>query len=144
MKIESEIHKLKKLIGSFFVESKKRFCHWGDCRIYSATRTFCDCGLLHRLNHLDYTLAEIVYPEFIDEMYIQDTGSRKKKPKKETDEAMRVLEEVFGKPQKPSFEELKMDYDDMHRVLNTVFSPKMFPGAFKRLDKWLRNEVKRN
>lgn len=145
MKIISEIHKITMLISSFFVESRKRFCHYGDCEIYRARKPFCNCGFLYKLNHLDYTLASIIYPQFMDEMYIQDMGERRKnKPKKETAEAMKLLEEVFGKIQKSSFEDLKMDYDEMFKILNTVFTPKMFPSGFRRLDKWLREEVKKD
>lgn len=145
MNIHSEINKLKTLIKSYFREDHKRFCHFGDCRIYSGTRTLCDCGLLYCLTHLDCTLATIIYPDFEAELYIQETGSKKypKQSKKQMAESMKLLEEVFGKIEKPSFEELKMDYDEMYKVLDTVFSPRMFPSAFKRLEKWLAAEIKK-
>jgi hypothetical protein len=142
MKIASEIHKLTTLIKRYWVEGKKQFLHYGDCEIYSAHRSFCSCGLLHQLRYSDYTLAEIVYPRFTDDLYFQDIGSRKKKKsKKETAEAMKLLESVFGPMQKPNYEDLKMDYDDMSKILNTVFTKKMFPGAFRRLENWVKKEV---
>lgn len=77
-------------------------------------------------------------------MYIQDIGEKRKKPKKETAKAIKLLEGIFGKMQKSSFEDLKMDYDEMFKILNTVFTPKMFPSGFRRLDKWLIEEVKKD
>lgn len=143
MNFHAETVRLKTLIKFFFREDLKRFCHCGDCRIYSATRPLCDCGLLYRLSHLDYTLTTVIYPEFEAELYIQETGNKKppKQSKKQMAESMKLLEEVFGKIEKPSFEALKMDYDEMYKILDTVFSPKMFPSAYTRLKKWLVNEV---
>ncbi len=145
MNVHSEINKLNILIKSWFREDLKRFCHFGDCRVYSATRPLCDCGMMYRLSHLDTNLANIVYPEFETELYLQETGNREypKQSKKQIAESMRLLEEVFGKIEKPSFEELKMDYDEMYNILDTVFSPRMFPGAFKRLKNWLTAEIKK-
>jgi hypothetical protein len=145
MNVHSEITKLKNLAKSYFRRDFKRFCHFGDCRIYSSQRPLCDCGLIYRLNHLDCTLASIVYPDFEDQLYTQETGKRKKRKisKKEMAESMKILEEVFGKIEKSSFEELKMDYDEMYKILDTIFSPRAFPAAFKRLEKWLTNEVKK-
>lgn len=144
MQVNSEINKLKRLSELYFAESKKQILHYGDCKIYKADRPFCDCGLLYRLDHLDFTLASIVFPNFNDDVYLQETG--KKPPKRETKEqkeSMRILEEVFGKAERPSLEILKMDYDDMYKVINTLFTPKMFPSAFKRLDRWLKQEAAR-
>ena len=143
MNIASEVYKISMLVKSFFVESRKRFLHYGDCEIYRAERPFCNCGLLYRLNHLDYTLANIIYPEFENDVCLQETGSRRKKKitKASQKEALELLEKIFGPRHKPSFEELKMDYDDMHKVLNTLFTEKMFPSAFRRLEKWIQKEV---
>lgn len=144
MKIASEIHKVEVLIKRYWVECKKQFLHYGDCEIYSARRPFCSCGLLHQLRYLDGVLAEIIFPKYWDDLYYQDMGSRqkqKKKDKKGVEEAVKLLESVFGPMQKPSFEDLKMDYDDMKKILDTLFTKKMFPGGFRRLDKWLRDEV---
>jgi len=145
MNIHAEINKLTTLIKSYFVAQHKRFCHYGDCRIYSATRSLCDCGLIYRLSHIDCTLASIVYPEFEEELYIQETGEKRarKVSKKERAEAMALLEKVFGKIEKSTLEELKMDYDEMFKIIDTVFSRRMFPGAYKRLDKWLAKEIKK-
>jgi hypothetical protein len=69
-------------------------------------------------------------------------GTRKnKKSKKDIAKAMKLLEDIFGPIQKPSFEELKMDYEDMKKILDTLFTKKMFPGGFRRLEKWLQGEV---
>lgn len=142
MKIASEIHKVKILIQRYWVECKKQFLHYGDCEIYSARRPFCSCGLLHQLRYLDYALAEIIFPRFSEDLYYQDMGSkRRKKNKKEITEAMKILENVFGPIQKSSFEDLKMDYDDMKKIMDTLFTKKMFPSGFRRLDKWLQGEV---
>jgi len=145
MNFHAEVGRLKTLIKSYFREDFKRFCHYGDCRIYSVTRPLCDCGLLYRLGHIDSTLARLIYPDFEDQLYLQETGKMKhpKQTKKQIAEAMKLLEEVFGKIEEPSFEEIKMDYDEMYKVINTVFSPRMFPAVFKRLEKWLANEVNR-
>ena len=90
-------------------------------------------------------MAGIVYPKFWDELYLQDTGEwpkkNNRKRKKEMEEGMKILEEVFGKLKRPSLEEIKMEYDDMYKALNSVFSPRMFPSAFKRLEKWLKDEI---
>jgi hypothetical protein len=91
---------------------------------------------------MDSTLAGIVFPKYWDDLYYQDMGSRKKKKSnKEVAEAMKLLESVFGKMEKPSFEEVKMDYDDMYKVIDSYFTKRSFPGAFKRLDKWLQEEI---
>lgn len=144
MQVHSETIKLKALITSYFWQSKKCFLHWGDCNIFSADRPFCSCGLLHRLHHLDYTLANIVYPKFESDMYLQDTGKRYRKSKETASQkaARQILEDVFGPINvKASLEDLKWDYDDMKKVLNTLFTKKMFPSVFKRLERWLQKEV---
>lgn len=145
MNFHAETSKLKSLVTSYFRGDLKRFCHCGDCRIYSANRPLCDCGLIYRLGHIDHTLAAIIYPEFDMELYIQETGKKKypKYNKKKMAEAMELLEKIFGKIEKPSLEALKMDYDEMYKIIDAVFSPKMFPAAYRRLKKWLADEVRK-
>lgn len=143
MQVASEVYKLGILIKRYWVESRKQLLHYGDCEIYSAQRPFCSCGLLHQLGYLDSTLASIVFPKYWDDLHYQDIGShrQKKKSTKKMAETMKLLESVFGKMEKASFEEIKMDYDDMYKIIDTYFTKRNFPSAFKRLDKWLQKEV---
>jgi hypothetical protein len=142
MQVASEIHKLGILIKRYWVESRKQFLHYGDCEIHSAPRPFCSCGLIHQLRYLDSTLAGIIFPKYWDDLYYQDMGRRrKKKSNAETAEAMKLLESIFGKIEKANFEDIKMDYDDMYKIIDSYFTKRNFPGAFKRLDKWLKKEV---
>lgn len=141
MSVLSNKYRLSVIVSRYFVPSHKKILHYGDCAIYLAQRFFCSCGLLHQLQYLDHALATIIFPKFEDELYYQDRGKKKKKSKKETAEAMAILEKVFGPIQKSSFEELKMDYDDYNKILNSCFTKKTFPYCFQRLKAWLKKEV---
>lgn len=143
MKIQSEIYKLGVIKSRYFFASKKQLLHYGDCNIYAGRRPFCGCGLLHQLNYLDYNLANIIYPKYQDDEYLQFHGKRPiKKKSQEEIESLKLLEKIFGPIKtKYSFEELKMDYDDYKKILKAHFTKKLFPICFGELKKWLHNEV---
>lgn len=141
MSVFSNKRMLVIIASRYFVSSHKRFLHYGDCAIYLARRPFCSCGLLHQLQYLDYDLATIIFPNFEKDNRTQETGKRKNKNKKETAGAMAILEKVFGPIQKPGFEELKMDYDDYNKILESRFTKKTFPNGFRRLKTWLRKKI---
>ena len=147
MNLLSEKSKMATLVTRYFVKIHKRFLHYGDCQIYVADRPFCSCGLLHWLRYMDYTLAKIIYPKFEADSCLEATGKKNirltKKRKEEYEQSMKILESVFGPLNRPSLEELKMDYDDMYKVLK-FFPKKAFPGGFRRLKKWLEKEIAKN
>lgn len=135
---------LDTLKNRYFSFGRKGFVHYGDCDIYQATRPFCSCGLLYQFNHLDYYLAEIVYPDYSNESYLQDHGKKRRANKKKEAEAQKLLDAVFGKIDPPTFEEIKEDHDLYSKVLDSCFTKKEFPSAFKRLEKWVMQQVKKH
>ena len=141
MNVVSQSHALSVIIARYFASSKKQFLHYGDCQIYLARRPFCGCGFLYQLGYLDHALANIIYPKYEKELYLQDTGKVYKRNRKEEAKSLALLEKVFGKIDPPSFEDLKYDYDDYKKILNNCLTQQNFPKGFKALDSWLRKAV---
>lgn len=139
--ITSQSYLLNIIKDRYFCSSKKNFIHYGDCDIYQANRPFCSCGLIYQLNQIDYDLASIIYPKYANDSYLQDHGKRRRISKKEEAENQKFLESIFGKFNSPSFEEVKYDYNFYEKVLFNCFRKKEFPGAFSRLNKWVREQV---
>jgi hypothetical protein len=137
-------NKLDTIKDRYFFLSKKSVLHYGDCDIYQATRPFCSCGLIYQLNYLDYDFASIIYPKYSDDSYLQDHGKKRRLNKKKDAENKKLFEEVFGILEPPSFEDIKQSYDSYNKALSICFMPKEFPGAFKRLEKWLIKQVERD
>lgn len=159
MNIASQSRNLNTIISRYFVSIHNQLLHYGDCEIYLGIRPFCGCGFLHLLGYLDYNLASIVYPQYENDLYLQDTGKKRRKNKKKDAEAKDILEKVFGKIEDAetkdilekvlgkidsSFEELKYKYNNYEKILNNCFTKKDFPQGFRRLDNWLKKEVARD
>lgn len=143
-RVTSQSTILDTIKNRYFSYSKKSLIHYGDCDIYQANRPFCSCGLLYQLNHLDYYLAEIVYPQYNDDGYLQDHGKKKRINKKKEAETKKLFEAVFGVLEPPALEDIKDDYELYKKVLNACFAQKEFPSVFKRLDKWIVTQVNKN
>jgi hypothetical protein len=143
MNIHGQTTTLSKIIARYFVSSRKAILHHGDCDIYRADRPFCGCGLIHDLNYLDFTLAEIVYPKFMDDAYLQQHGKKKRRNKKKDAECIALLESVFGKIEPPCLEDIKLDYDDLSKILDICCTKTSFPSAYRNLKKWLHKKVSR-
>lgn len=149
MKLIAEEKYFSILVNRYFVKSKKQILHYGDCNIYAADKPFCSCGLLHWLRYMDYTLVGIIYPRFENDCWLEATGRKRrrqtKKQREEQKSALEILESVFGplNKERPSLEEIKMDYDDINKILK-FFKKKDFPGGFRRLKRWLEQLVSRD
>lgn len=141
MSVFSQTRRLDKLRKRYFCQSIKELNHSFICRIYRADHAFCDCGLMHDLELLDFTLASIIFPNFEKHLAIQEGRDNVVAGPEEQAEAKKVLEEVFGPLNHPEMDEIKYEYDDMKRILKNVFKKKHFPMAFRRLDAWLDDQL---
>jgi hypothetical protein len=150
MSIHSEINKLLHIRRRYFCGGAVR--HHCDCRIYASNKhgqrgAFCDCGLLHDLNSLDFALSDIIFEDFEKDYHLQETGKpvTELTPKTIEEKAacMKILEDVFGPTPVPELEEIKEQYNDMERVLSIVFSED-YPDCMKRLEVWYEKRLKEN
>lgn len=121
--------------------------HLFDCRIYTARKRFCDCGLVYNLQHLEFALANILYPDYEIDLAVQEgrppssVRPKTKKQKQAQKEALELLEKIFGPITKPDMEQIKYEYDTMKKIISQSFTKKRFRRAYERLDEWLDNEL---
>ena len=115
-----------------------RIRHHGDCEIYSRDR--CDCGLIHDLKPLDYTLAKALYEKYEDDLWLHDTGNKKAVlTESEQKESLRILEEIFGKITY-TLKDVNEEYVYAKNGLE-CFTVEEYPAAFKRLEEWRKEQV---
>ena len=62
----------------YFVQNDIR--HTFLCGIYRARRKFCDCGLIHDLQMLDFSLAEILFVNYDHDLAVQEGRKIKVEP----------------------------------------------------------------
>lgn len=132
------VKRLLQVRGRYFVSAIGEICHHGDCRIYKAREDsqFCDCGLIHDLEVIDFGLAKVLFKDYAEHMRIQE-GLPPVQDEKEYEECKRILEETFG-PIYSSSEEVRYCYGEMKRLLSTTFSEEEFPNCYARLEDWLK------
>lgn len=95
--------KLQQIKNRYFRKTIKRpegmITHHGDCKIYQSKETYgmapCTCGLLHDLECLDWEVAELIYPDFGDELRESNMiWDEERTPMSKED--IEKLREVFG------------------------------------------------
>lgn len=116
-----------------------------DCAIYAVTERgqFCDCGLIHDLRILDFALAGVLYDKYEDDLSLHETGKKiKELTNKEQKKNIALLEKVFG-PIITDMADIKQEYNDMKKVIETVFPDESeYPDCYGRLKKWFKKEAK--
>jgi len=126
----------------YLYEIRKRFGirtrHFGDCKIYRANKPFCDCGLLHDLQHIGFDLAKIIYTPYEKDL-AKEEGA-KKLTAKERKETEQILEDVFGSIPKPTLIEIKYRYDEMKKLIRDAYGIYRVPNMKRRLDYHLKKK----
>lgn len=150
MSIWSNINKVQEIRTRYFRTSKDDVNHCFDCSIYSCNShgqrgAFCDCGLIHDLIWLDWSLAVVLYKDFEEDYYLHQTGEKvpelTKERIEEQNECIKILEEVFGKATLPELVDIEEEYRDMKKVFEAVF-PDDYPDCYNRLELWREDKLK--